>query len=238
MSDHTVIAILVGVLTLFAAAIGHIYGQFHRHQQRVADRERRLEEQVRAQGALLHVIAEDYEPTEPTERDAEERRAAFRLLEGGGGVLLLAALSAWLRAHWRGLSTALAGAGASSILGAALLAHGTPIAAHPGAAPAPSHAATATAHRRPNPITKPRQGPRVTPPLPPVIPLRSRRPTQAASPTPSATGPKPPPPLSYIPSLNTSTSPIPAPIPTPTATATCPLGTTLHLAAIGIALCL
>lgn len=240
VSDHTVIAVLVGILALFTtAAIGYIRGEQRRRDERAAIYIRQLEEherQLRAQGALIEAIAEDYDPAP---EHAERRRKlpeGWSIINGGGVLLLLAALGAWIRAHWRTIAST--AAAAASITAIAVLAH-PPTEPHPLTAPQHTATPTRTAPTaftaphapKPTPTTKPAHTPRsTTAPPPPTLPPSPDGAASADQPIPASPTAPPPP----TPSRAPSTSPSPA---APRPTASCPLGMTLRLNPIRIILC-
>jgi hypothetical protein len=212
MSNHTVIAILVVTLCVFAAVIGYGLGEHRRTAERLAAHDtslRRHEQQLGAHTATLHAVAEDYDPGEPT---PEQRRADFRIIEGGGALSLLIITALWLRGHWRSLAAAAAAAGAASAIAVALLGHSAPLPRPHGAAP-PIPLPTASIHpAAPSPTAKPTHHTRGLPPTHPLLPPppRTRRATRAAAPS---TPPQPTGPSKTTPAP-TGTHPTPSPSPT------------------------
>src|SRR5579885_2118337 len=135
MSDHTVIAILVVVLAVLAGGLGYGLGEHRRHRDETDTYIHQLEDRVdanaqrlRAHGALIEVIAEDYDPPAETQAPPKQRRRklpeGWSVIEGGGALVLLFGLSAWIRKHWRSFATAVAASGVTAVVAVALLAHG------------------------------------------------------------------------------------------------------------------
>lgn len=233
MSDHTVIAILVGVLTLFAAAIGRILGEQHRREQRAATYIRLIEEheqRLRAHGAIIHTIAEDYDP-EPERGKRRSLPEGWKIIDGGGALILIGALGAWLRGHWRAIATAATTTGATSLTAVAILGHGAP-APHPllGRHPSPLRASR-TAFTTPiAPTTRTAQTPRATT-APPTTPPRR----QDGDGPPAQPAMVPPIPSALAPSPSLSPGPIPT-LTIPATTAGCAADLTIRLV-VGIHIC-
>lgn len=236
MSDHTVIAILVVVLALLAGGLGYGLGEQRRHRDETDTYVHTLEEherRLRAHGALIDVIAEDYDPVNGNEPTPEQRRAAFKLIRGGGAsgvILLLAGVLAWLRKHWRELATAVAASGVTAVIAVAVLARGAPpTPPHAGRSPSPPGVTQTAFTTAPSPTTKPGRTPRRVAPPPPVIATR-RKPSSPAA---GKSRPAPPPPRP-----SPSRSPTPPHTPTPSPSPTCPVGVAVHLPGAGITICI
>lgn len=237
MTDHTVIAILVGVIALLAAAIGYGLGEHRTTLEKLAQHDHAIAEnrqRLRAQGALIQVVAEDYDPPPAAEpADQQKRRKlpeGWAVIEGEGALAIIALLAERLRRHWRSVAAAATAAGTIALAGAALFAHGAPPLPNPAIGP-PASAASSTAYGSPSgspatSTTKPGHTPRRT--LPPSLapPVRRRTPQPAPSPVLNTAPPRPSP----VPSRR----PPPKPSPSPS---TCPVGVAVHLPVAGITIC-
>lgn len=242
MSDHTVIAILVGVLALLAGGLGYGLGEQRRHRDETTQYAHHLEGQIeeherrlRAHGALIEVIAEDYDPPSETAPRKERRKLpeGWAVYKGGGALLLLAALGSWIRRHWRKIAVATVAASAGAAVTLGLLAHGAPPGRRPFAGRPPSPPASASA-ARPLPTTKPGHTPRRTLAPTPVPPVRRRQPSPI--PSPARSSPPTPPPRPAPGPVRSSAKPSPTPKPTPKTA--CPVGVAVQLGAIGVTICI
>lgn len=237
------LAILVGVLALLSGGLGYGLGEQRRHRDETDTYIHQLEDRVdanaqrlQAHSALIEVIAEDYDLPNGREPTPEQRRAAFKVIRGGGAgafVLALGTLAAWLRKHWRSVGTALAASGVTAVIAVGLLAHGSPPANHPqaGRSPTTPPGSTQTAYTTaPQPTTRPGHTPRRAMPPPPVLPARRKPSAPTPGQTAAAPQPQPRPPLSPVP---TPRRPTPAPSPV----STCPVGVAVQLPGIGVTIC-
>lgn len=240
MTDHTVIAILVGVIALLAAAIGYGLGEHRTTLEKIAEHDHAIEEnrtRLRAQSALIQVVAEDYDPPPPTQAAEQQRRRklpeGWAVIEGEGALAVIALLGNRFRGHWRSVAAAATAAGAVALVGVALLTHGSPPPRHPAIGP-PASSTSSTAYSSPSatpgaPTTKPGHTPRRTLPPSLVPPVRRRSPQPAPSPARSSPPPRP------LPSQSPSRRP-PPPKPRPSPS-TCPVGVAVQLPGVGVTVC-
>lgn len=176
----TLTVIVLATLVIMVAILGYVIGMVQRRRREADAYIRQLQEhewRIRINSALIHALAEDYDPP-PSTRRPRKLPDGWAVHKGGrlGALMLLAAGGAHVaRRHWQVTAGALGAAGATTAVVTVLLTQSAPLVldnAGPGSSPRAGLTPTWTLA-----------------PSPSAAPSAPQTPSASPTPSPSAPGP-------------------------------------------------